>query len=72
MYDVTADDWTPHPSGSDAPFDVSYHKCPSGTALSTWSLIYGTISGNNWDRIDMHSADGCMTLTRLRTPGAQL
>jgi hypothetical protein len=47
-------------------------RSPSGTASSTWSLIYGTISGTNWDRIDMHSADGCKTLTMLRTPGAQL
>ncbi|ELR18465.1 uncharacterized protein ACA1_044450 [Acanthamoeba castellanii str. Neff] len=59
MCDITADDSgkvTLHPSGSDAPFDVRYHN---GTASSTWSLIYGTISGTNWDRIDMHSADGC-------------
>jgi hypothetical protein len=63
---------TLRPSGSDAPFDVSYHKCqlPKWDSLVYLVPIYGTISGNNWDRIDMHSADSCLTLTMLRTPGA--
>jgi hypothetical protein len=43
---------TLEPPGSDAPFDVSSHKCQ----LSQWDSlvylvpIYGTISVHNWDR----------------------